>query len=268
MMKKILLSIILTITLFMGIAISSMPVEASGNELTSEYVFTNADYKAATNLAGVTNSFMFDGGFEGQVYHSKDIPIKGYTANLGVMFKLGVNITVKPSTENNKLISFSVIKASNDVIKSTMENAVMTLNNVEITDRFISDNGGYITTYTPIDPTQEMKITFNDEENRVYSFLITYSLPTVEKVTDGSFDTLAAAIEKDNIEEIIVTKTIMCNRADRDFILDAKNKIIRAEITGVDESGMIQAGSTVELINVIKNASATIKNATILGGSR
>ena len=87
-------------------------------------------------------------------------------------------------------------------------------------------------------------------------------------VSDGSFDSLVAAVEKDNVEEVIITKTIQCNKANVDFILNGKNKIIRAEIIGVDESGMIQAGSEIVLINVIENANVTIKNVTILGGSK
>lgn len=89
-----------------------------------------------------------------------------------------------------------------------------------------------------------------------------------EVVSDGSFDSLVAAIEKDNVDEIIVTATIMCNNSSRDYFLDGKNKIIRAAIIGVDESGMPQEGSAIDLIHVIDRISATIKNVTILGGSR
>ena len=89
-----------------------------------------------------------------------------------------------------------------------------------------------------------------------------------EVVSDGSFDSLVAAIEKDNVDEIIVTTTIMCNNSSRDYFLDGKNKVIRAAIIGVDESGMLQEGSEFEILNVIERTNTTIKNITILGGSR
>ena len=88
----------------------AIEVKAAGKEQTSEYVFSNADYKAATNVAKEINSFMFDGGFEVQVSRTAGAPIRGYVDKLGVVFGSGLSVTVNPSTQNNNLISFSVIK--------------------------------------------------------------------------------------------------------------------------------------------------------------
>ena len=256
MKKKIIFTIFLSLVLFLGITFSSKSVKAADNEITATHVFTSQDFADCKNSpVGTTFTFELD-GFVVEIMN----PSKKYLEKVqesGATIASKTVITVHPRNDC-KLISFEMNKNSPDSSSIT---------GCPVTNAELSYIGTCIK-YTPIDDTDKIIINITNPQYYILNFAITYSMPTVEMVTDGSFDTLAAAIEKDNIEEIIITKTIMCNRADRDFILDAKNKIIRAEITGVDESGMIQAGSTVELIHVIKNASATIKNATILGGSR
>jgi hypothetical protein len=80
-----------------------------------------------------------------------------------------------------------------------------------------------------------------------------------------SYDQLLSAINDDNIEEIVIKSTIILSN---NTILDGKNKIFRAETTGVNEQGIVQTGSEITLFNNSTSSyNVTLKNMRIYGGS-
>ena len=67
---------------------------------------------------------------------------------------------------------------------------------------------------------------------------------TVKEVS--TFTSLCAAVENENIEEIVITKEILLPE---NAELDGKNKIFRANVTGVNEQGIVTSGSSYSLFN-------------------
>ena len=75
---------------------------------------------------------------------------------------------------------------------------------------------------------------------------------------------LVSALEDSSINEIIVTQTITLTDGTE---LYANGKTVRAQVTGVDEQGIVQTGSTYNVFKTADNATVHIYDMTIMGGS-
>ena len=231
----------------------AIEVEAAGKEQTSEYVFSNADYKAATNKVGVINSYQFDGGFEIQVLNKSKTPILGYTSGRGITFKSGTFVTIKASTKNNTLISFSVLRAESDPIAGTIDNGVISKNNVKL------DDGKSLTLYTPIDGTKEMEIEFEIEERFIYSFSITYSLPHTHDYTVLKYDEVSHWKECScgNIEFLEEH-----NLVNEELIITEKASVESVTRTSCDGCGYAEDESTYNNFDVVDKIDVNVDDLT------
>ncbi len=75
---------------------------------------------------------------------------------------------------------------------------------------------------------------------------------------------LVSALEDSSVNEIIVTQTITLTDGTE---LYANGKTVRAQVTGVDEQGIVQTGSTYNVFKTADNATVHIYDMTIMGGS-
>ncbi|MBE6828466.1 MAG: hypothetical protein E7514_07685 [Ruminococcaceae bacterium] len=75
---------------------------------------------------------------------------------------------------------------------------------------------------------------------------------------------LTAALTDSDIDEIIVTQTITLPNGTE---LYGNGKTVRAEITGVDEQGIVQNGSDYTVFKTASDATVHIYDMTIMGGS-
>ena len=240
----------------------AIEVEAAGDEITVDYTFVDADVSSAANQKGKVASFKFEGDFEVQLKNDTyDKPLRYFktdTSGRYVVIREKNVFTIKNNGENT-LVSFKFIRTKADAFKCSLTNANACSDSTVDKDLI----------FTPINPNEDIVISLIAEAYGVTGMVITYSEPTVATVSDGSHETLLAAIAKENIEEIVITKPIEFSGSDsKEYDVDAKNKILRAEITGLDAFGALQEGSTNVLFHIKAGDTVTIKNAVIYGGSR
>ncbi len=84
-------------------------------------------------------------------------------------------------------------------------------------------------------------------------------------ITVSSLSELESALANDAYDEIIVTNTITLTDGTE---LYANGKTVRAEVTGVDEQGIVQSGSNYNIFTTAANATVHIYDMTIMGGSK
>ena len=75
---------------------------------------------------------------------------------------------------------------------------------------------------------------------------------------------LVSALEDSSVNEIIVTQTITLTDGTE---LYANGKTVRAQVTGVDEQGIVQTGSTYNVFKTAANATVHVYDMVIMGGS-
>ena len=240
----------------------AIEVEAAGDEITVDYTFVDADVSSAANQKGKVASFKFEGDFEVQLKNDTyDKPLRYFKTDASgryVVIREKNVFTIKNNGENT-IVSFKFIRTNTDAFKCSLTNANACSDSTVDKDLV----------FTPINPNEDIVISLIAEAYGVTGMVITYSEPTVATVSDGSHETLLAAIAKENIEEIVITKPIEFKGSNsKEYDVDAKNKILRAEITGLDAFGALQEGSTNVLFHIKAGDTVTIKNAVIYGGSR
>ena len=85
-----------------------------------------------------------------------------------------------------------------------------------------------------------------------------------QTVSVGTLQALKNALEDSSVDEIIVTTTITLTDGTN---LYGNNKTVRAQVTGVDEQGIVQTGSTYNVFNTAANATVHVYDMTVMGGS-
>jgi len=88
---------------------------------------------------------------------------------------------------------------------------------------------------------------------------------TAQSVTVSTLAQLQDALANDAYDEIIVSNTITLTDGTE---LYAHGKTVRAEVTGVDEQGIVQSGSNYNIFTTAANATVHIYDMTIMGGSK
>ncbi|MCR4593835.1 MAG: FIVAR domain-containing protein, partial [Clostridiales bacterium] len=85
-----------------------------------------------------------------------------------------------------------------------------------------------------------------------------------QTVSVGTLQALKNALEDSSVDEIIVTTTITLTDGTN---LYGNNKTVRAQVTGVDEQGIVQTGSTYNVFETAANATVHLYDMTVMGGS-
>ena len=92
------------------------------------------------------------------------------------------------------------------------------------------------------------------------AYTVTGGITTVDNLAD-----LTSALADSSVTEIIVSQTITLPTG---TVLGGSNKTVRAAVTGVNESGIVQAGSNYSVFTIASGAAVSISNLTIMGGSK
>lgn len=92
----------------------------------------------------------------------------------------------------------------------------------------------------------------------------TYTAQWATSTSVTSLAELLAALADNNVSEVVITNAIALPNG---TVLDGNGKTVKAQITGLNEAGNIQAGSNHNIFTVGFGSTVSIKNLTVKGGS-
>ena len=92
----------------------------------------------------------------------------------------------------------------------------------------------------------------------------TYTAQWISSVSVNTLAGLVTALADNSVNEVIVTGVIALTNG---TVLDGNGKTVRAQTTGLDAAGNLQAGSNYNIFTVSNGSTVTIRNITVKGGS-